>query len=274
MKAKTRALAMPLDLTIRLRVRHLSVCLLLALALSVPALAETHKSKNGGRHDADISARLTSDLNKQERFKSVQASVEDGVVTLQGTVPLYVNKLDAEKRVKKQEHVTGVRNLITVAGASVPDSELREKLATKLRYDRIGFGIMFNNLTLSVHNGRATVGGKVRDYADRDSALALVATTPGVKDLIDDVEVASVSGFDDDLRIRTAQAIYGHASMRKYAIDPQAPIRIIVDRGKIELHGIVDSKLDKQIAAMQARSVGSAFEVNDYLLVKGEDAVR
>lgn len=145
MKAKTRALAMPLDLTIRLRVRHLSVCLLLALALSVPALAETHKSKNGGRHDADISARLTSDLNKQERFKSVQASVEDGVVTLQGTVPLYVNKLDAEKRVKKQEHVTGVRNLITVAGASVPDSELREKLATKLRYDRIGFGIMFNN---------------------------------------------------------------------------------------------------------------------------------
>jgi len=89
---------------------------------------------------------------------------------------LFVNELDAEQRVKKQERVAGVQNRITVAGTSVPDSEFREKLATKLRYDRIGFGIMFN--TLSVHNGQATVCGKVRENADRDFALALVASTP------------------------------------------------------------------------------------------------
>ncbi len=277
MKEQVRALAMPLDptaSTLRRRAWNAVVCTMLILAISAPLSAKTQDTKRGGRWDADIHASLTRDLAKKDKFKHIKASVDDGIVTLEGSVSLYIEKLDAEKRAHKQPRVAGVRNLINVAGTSVPDGELREKLATKLRYDRIGFGIMFNNLTLSVENGQAVVGGKVRDYSDRDSALAIIASTPGVRDLVDDIEVASTSGFDDDLRVRMAQAIYGHPSMTKYALDPQAPIRIVVDKGRVELHGMVDSKFDKQLAVSQARSIGGAFEVQDYLLVKDENVVR
>ena len=195
--------------------------------------------------------------------------MEDGIVTLSGNVELYIDKVNAEKRVRKIQNVDGVRNRIQVA-SSVHDEILREQLSNKLRYDRVGYGILFNNLTLSVDNGVATVGGKVRDYPDRDSAIAIVETTPGVKEVIDEIEVASSSIYDDRLRIALARAIYGSSALQRYALDPQAPIRIVVDGGNVELHGVVDSKLDKQLAYTQASSVPGVFSVKNNILIASE----
>src|SRR5438270_74406 len=84
------------------------------------------------------------------------------------------------------KHVAGVRNLIEVSGAQVSDDELRQKLARKLAYDRVGYADnVFSALTLDVKNGVASVGGEVYQDLDRTSALDLVARTPGVKDVVD-----------------------------------------------------------------------------------------
>ena len=91
----------------------------------------------------------------------------------------------------------GVRNHIVIAGEQLSDAELFENLANKLRYDRVGYGIVFNNLNVSVENGAVTVGGKVRDYPDRSSAIAIVETTPGVKDVVDEIDVTPASPLDD-----------------------------------------------------------------------------
>jgi osmotically-inducible protein OsmY len=189
-------------------------------------------------------------------------------IKIAGIVVQHVN-LDAEKRVRKIQNADGVRNRIEVA-SSVHDEILRDQLSDKLRYDRIGYGIVFNNLTLSVENGVATVAGKVRDYPDRDSAIAIVETTPGVKDVIDEIEVAPTSINDDRLRIALARSIYGNSALEKYAIDPQAPIRIVVENGNVELHGVVTSKLDKQAAYMQASSVPGVFSVKNNIMVASE----
>ena len=145
-----------------------------------------------------------------------------------------------------------------------------DQLSNKLRYDRVGYGIVFNNLTLSVENGVATVAGKVRDYPDRDSAIAIVETTPGVKDVIDEIEVAPTSINDDRLRIALARSIYGNSALQKYAIDPQAPIRIVVENGNVELHGVVTNKLDKQVAYTQASSVPGVFSVKNNIMIASE----
>jgi osmotically-inducible protein OsmY len=57
--------------------------------------------------------------------------------------------------------------------------------------------------------------------------------------------------------------------LSKYALDPQKPIRIIVDNGHVTLYGVVDSQMDKQIAETQARSVPNVFSVDDKLVVAG-----
>ena len=238
--------------------------LLLALALPVSA-----QQKSEGRYDQQIKAKASEELGKRDKFKEVTATVEDGIVTLSGNVELFIDKVNAEKRVRKIQNVDGVRNRVQVA-SSVHDEILRDQLSSRLRYDRIGYGIVFNNLTLSVENGAATVAGKVRDYPDRDSAIAIVETTPGVKDVIDEIEVAPTSINDDRLRIALARSIYGNSALQKYAVDPQAPIRIVVENGNVELHGVVTNQLDKQVAYTQASSVPGVFSVKNNILIASE----
>ena len=40
-------------------------------------------------------------LEQKKQFNNVRSTVEDGIVTLTGTVDLYQQKLDAAKRVRK-----------------------------------------------------------------------------------------------------------------------------------------------------------------------------
>ena len=261
--------------------RILSQLYLLALLASlflVPARAQQPDTQqpstrptapSAGRYDQQIQEQVTKLLNSKDKWKGISATTEDSVVSLQGSVKLYIDKADVARKVDRIEHVEGVRNQVQVEG-SVPDAELQSKLADKLRYDRIGFGIMFNSLGLKVENGVVTVSGDVHDYPSRDSAIAVVETTPGVKDVIDEINVLPTSGFDDDLRIRIARAIYGDPTLRKYAIDPQKPIRIIVDNGHVTLEGVVISQLDKQLAGVRANSVPNVFSVTNNLMVPGK----
>jgi osmotically-inducible protein OsmY len=241
--------------------------LLLSLVLVGPALAKT--TSNGG-NDQQIQKDMQKWLKDHgSKFGDVQASASDGVITLTGQVPLLIDKLDADKHAHDIDHVQGVRNEIQVKGG-VSDQQLQSELANKLRYDRIGYGIVFNSLTLGVHDGIVTVGGSVYDYPSRDSALAIVETTPGVRGVLDNIQVQPTSNFDDQLRIRLARAIYGNPAMTKYAMNPVAPIRIVVNNGHVTLSGVVDSQMDKQIAETQAKSVPGVFSVKDDLVVAGK----
>jgi hyperosmotically inducible protein len=241
--------------------------LALALVLSGPFVGQASAKAKTRVSDQQIQQLANQELQKKEKFNRVSAAADDGIVTLSGKVDLLVDKDNAEKRVRKIKSVDGVRNHIQVAGLQVSDTELREALSNKLRYDRVGYGIVFNSLTVAVDHGTVTVGGSVRDYPDRDSAIAIAETTPGVKDVIDEIDVAPASPFDDALRIRLARAIYGQPSLQMYAIDPQAPIRIVVKGGHVELAGIVLSEADRQIAFARASSVPGVFSVENNLMV-------
>jgi osmotically-inducible protein OsmY len=122
---------------------------------------------------------------------------------------------------------------------------------------------------LEVKDGVATVGGVVHDPTDKASALAEVTGTPGVKGVVDQIKVAPTSFYDDRLRLQIARAIYRRLPP-EYALDPQAPIRIVVVNGNVDLYGVVDSKIDRQLAEFQARSVPGVFSVNDHLVLPSE----
>lgn len=234
----------------------------LFVLLSMTAMAAT------GRYDEQIQQAVSQKIHDAKRLQNVNPSVEDGIVTLTGAVGLYQDKLDAASKVKKIKDVTGVRNDVTVAGQTVPDAQLEKKLAKQLAYDRVGYSDnAFNYVALSVKDGVVTLSGDAMWDPPKDSALAIVARTPGVKDVVDDVKVLPVSGFDDSIRTRTARAIYRDAVLGKYAADPVDPIRIVVDNGDVTLYGTVQSTMDKTIAGMRANSVSGAFSVDNKLVV-------
>jgi len=224
-----------------------------------------------GQNQRDSLSAAKSKLNKSQ-FKDVQVSVDaNGIATLTGTVALYEYKADAEKKVSRAKGIVAVRNEIEVAGPAIPDQELQGKLVDKLQYDRVGYGTTaFNAISVNVQNGVVTLGGHAYDYVDRDSALALVSTYPGVKDVINDIEVDPTSIVDDQIRLRVAHAVYGYPSLNKYAINPAKPIRISVQNGNVELYGTVDSQADKETAYIRANGVPGVFSVKNYLEVAGQ----
>jgi len=251
-------------MTGKLNLKRLAGALLAIGLLSAMLMAETGAAS---RYDVQLQNTVTQKLASKSQYNSVKASVEDGIVTLTGTVDLYQRKLDAGKLARKSPNAQGVRNLITVAGPNVPDAQLEQKLAKKLTYVREGYDSAFDFFAIGVKDGVVTIEGQDRTGIGREEALAEIATMPGVKDVIDNVSTAPVSPFDDGVRLRALRAIYGDSVLSKYAMDPAQPIRIVVTNGHLVLYGSVDSTMDKNIAGIRAGGVFGAFSVENKLQV-------
>jgi hyperosmotically inducible protein len=240
----------------------LSLTVLVGL-LAVPA--QVARAQEGP--DAEVHKALDN-----KKFANVSASVHDGNVILTGKVERYADKEEADRRVHHVHGVKGVDNEIEVAGGEISDDALRDKLAKALSYDRVGYGTTaFNNIKIGVKDGVVTLAGTVYGPPDKDSAIGLVENTPGVRDVIDNLEVAPVSPMDDQLRLRLARVIYGDPSLNKYALDPAKPIRITVVNGNVTLSGVVDSKMDHDIAGIKANSVPGVFKVVNDLQIAGPE---
>jgi len=247
----------------------------LAALLTLAPIAQASTTP-AGRYDSQIQASVTQKLDNKSDFKSVRSTVEDGIITLTGTVDSYKLKLDAEKQARKSDkQVKGVRNLIEVAGPSVSDAELQKKLTSKISHDRIGYNdVAFNAVSVDVKDGVVTLGGFAADYPAYNDAVGIAQNQKGVKDVVNNIRVLPTSGFDDNLRVRLYRAIYFDNVLSKYAMDPVHPIRIVVSNGNVALYGQVDSTMDRNIAGMRARQVFGGFSVENNLTLPNQVEAR
>src|SRR4029077_18534615 len=152
------------------------------VALGVLGATLAAQTTTAARYNQAIQVKVTQKLAEKKEFRNVQLSVEDGIVTLTGSVDLYQQKLDAAKKVRKMDKVQGVRNLIAVS-TNAPDAQLAAKLDRKLYYDRVGYDNTFNFVSVEVKDGVATLTGETRTDVGRDSALYIASTMPGIKDV-------------------------------------------------------------------------------------------
>ena len=248
------------------------VALATLLAFGPAASAST---ATAGENDAKIQAKVVQKLQDKSEFKNVHSTVENGVVTLTGTVDTFKHKLDAQKQARKSDkQVQDVRDLIQVAAPSVSDAELQKNLSRKLAYDRVGYNDnAFNVVTLGVKDGVVTLGGEVADYPAYSDALSIVQNAKGVTNVVNNLKVAPASTYDDGLRFRLFRAIYGDSVLSKYGMDPAKPIRILVNNGHVALYGKVDSQMDANIAGIRAKGVFGGFTVENHLTTGNSDVV-
>jgi hyperosmotically inducible periplasmic protein len=176
-------------------IRFAPLAALLAFALfGLPHLSFAAASGTGAQapEGNPASSAAASRLNKKQ-FRDVKVSVDNGVATLTGTVDLYDFKADAEKRVRKAPGIQQVLNKIEVAGPTVPDdvlgANLAKKLSNNLTYSSPGGSIGSNSFSVHVSKGAVILRGHARSQADKDSAISLVSTYPGVKDVVSEIEV-------------------------------------------------------------------------------------
>jgi osmotically-inducible protein OsmY len=233
--------------------------LFVAAALALPAVF--------AQNDSETQAAVQKALNGS-RFKGIQASVQGGVVTLTGTVDVVAAKINADQKAHHVKGVTAVRNDIQVSGAEIPDQQLQEKLMKAITYDMVGYGTTpFDAISVQVHNGVVTLGGHAYGPVDASDAVAVVANTKGVKDIVDDIQVDPVSFNDDRIRKAVFRAVYSYPLLNQFLIDPAKPIRIQVENGHVTLYGTVDTQAQKNAAGIQANTVPGVFSVTNDLVV-------
>jgi hyperosmotically inducible protein len=97
----------------------------------------------------------------------------------------------------------------------------------------------------------------------KDDIGRQVAKIDGVREVQNQIDVLSVSPFDEQLRYRIARAIYGNPSFWNYAAMANPPIHIIVDRGRVTLTGVVNSNVERMLARSLATGFGEFEVVND-----------
>lgn len=222
-----------------------------------------------GASDAALT-HAVKDRLKGKDFKDVTVMVQEGTVTLSGQVNLFAYKSQAVKKAKKARGIKDVRDNIAVGGPTIPDNVLQRNLLKRIEMDRVGYGEVFDAISVAVRNGVVLLGGHAIGPVTQQSAVSLAEYTPGVKEVINQIGIDPVSQFDDQIRVATFRAIYGYPPLQQYAIVPWKPIRISVQNGRVTLYGVVDSAMDKQLAYMRALQVPNVFQVTNDLVVSNE----
>jgi len=205
-----------------------------------------------------------------KNYKNITARVSQGVVTLSGQVDLYGYKAEAMKKARKARGVKDVRDNIAVGGLTLPDAVLGQKLNDRIQVDRIGFGQAFDAISVQVQNGIVTLGGHAKGPVTEQSAVGLADYMPGVKGVINKIQIDPVNPMDDGVRLAAFAAIYGYAPLQEYAIVPSRPIRISVQNQNITLYGMVNNQMDKELVYMRAMQLPNVFHVTNDLLVENQ----
>jgi hyperosmotically inducible protein len=126
---------------------------------------------------------------------------------------------------------------------------------------------VFDNLSYRVDGNCVTLVGQVTRPTLKTDAERVVKSIDGVDKVDNQIEVLPLSFHDERLRRSLYRAIYGYASMNRYALPVIKPIRIIVKNGNVTLEGVVDNQADKSIAYIRANGVHGVFSVTNNLRV-------
>lgn len=229
--------------------------LLLASAMAVPAAL--------GQDNGQLQNAVQRQL-KGSQFKNVQVSTQGNDVTLTGTVNSYEYKLQAEKKAHKVHGVAAINDQIQVGGPEIPDAKLQEKLINSVTNGLVGYvPVQFQTIMIGVHNGVVYVGGHAAGPIAANDAMSIIDSTPGVKDVVNQLKVDPVSPMDMELRVAVYRAVYSSPFLTNYAINPAKPVRIQVENGHVILYGVVDSEAAKNAVTIKANSVPGVFSVQN-----------
>lgn len=147
-----------------------AACILCAASAAQP-------QARGGRYDDEIRKAVGRLLASKSECRNVNAVVDDGVVTLTGSVELDSERLTVVARVRRLPHVEEVENQILLAPPAPLDNVLYARVNHRLH------DAGYSQVSVHVHEGAVILQGSVRTERDRHSVVQLAWNTKGVKEV-------------------------------------------------------------------------------------------
>jgi osmotically-inducible protein OsmY len=143
--------------------------------------------------DADIAERALTVLNWDVEVpdEHLQVKVENGVVTLTGTVTHQFQKQAAVRDIRQLGGVTDIVDLIKVRPAgdqAVDEATVRDKIGNALRRNA---ELEASHISVAVMGSKVTLRGKVKTWWERSIAESAARSAPGVAEVDDQLTIGS-----------------------------------------------------------------------------------
>jgi osmotically-inducible protein OsmY len=151
-------------------------------------LAESHK-----RTDADIAASAITQINWFTTVPqgTIQVSVRDGWITIDGVVDWWYQKDAAEDVVQYMIGVKGVKNQLTIKPRVAPDdvqASIKAAFARNAELDA-------TKIHIETDGNIVTLTGKARNHVERDEAERVAWAAPGVIEVDNQIKLEWHWGF-------------------------------------------------------------------------------
>ena len=155
------------------------------------ALAQRHIPQADEQTRNQVEHKLSKmDVNHE----NVQVAVQNGIVTLKGTLPSAWARQHAVDEALEVDDVQSVVSELTVA-AGESDSAVAADVAEKvLRYV---YYTIYDDVNVQVQDGIVTLTGRVTMPFKANEMAALGSRVRGVKEVNNQIQALPVSGFDD-----------------------------------------------------------------------------
>ncbi|MFI4950599.1 MAG: BON domain-containing protein [Caulobacterales bacterium] len=190
----------------------------------------------------------------------VAATVDAGIVTLDGHVPNYVQKRMAETVVKRIKGVRGFVDRIEVrpfGSDAASDESIATRAANVLDWD---VTVPKRSVQVQVSEGRVTLTGHVDWQFQRDAADRAVRRLSGIRAVFNQIEVKPhVQAADIKRRIE--------AALERQADLAASKIRVTVSEDKVRLDGEVRAWAERDIAERAAWAAPGVRAVDDHVSI-------
>lgn len=190
----------------------------------------------------------------------VGAIVQDGIVTLTGSVDTYAKKRIAEHATKSVKGVRAVIEKIEVNFSSIgnlTDTEIAKDVLRALKSCR---DVPENQIQVQVEHGWVTLEGTVKLNVHKQAAQLCLEHIMGVRAV--DNKIIIRSGAEDEIEKLGIQ----NAMIRNWTID-ENQVKVDVFKNTVTLTGMVNSLFQKDEAERMAWKAPGVWNVHNELLV-------
>jgi len=215
------------------------------------------------KRDTEVQKQVMQELTWDTRVEPAYVGVEvhDGIVTLNGMVASYAEKLAAQEAAHRVSGVLDVANdiLVEVPGSHVrTDADVAEAVRHALTWSVV---VPSDLIRSTVSNGSVTLEGHVFTWQQRLDAESTVRYLTGVRGVINKIVVRS-----SDAEARTVRLAIETALERR-AEREASRIQVDVEDGTVTVTGWVRTWLEKQSIIGAAGHAPGITNVIDHLQV-------
>lgn len=214
------------------------------------------------RSDSEIKKDVEDELKWDPDIDAtdVAVSVKDGVVTLTGFIPSYLQKLEAEKDAKRVAGVVGVANDIEVRLPYInerPDPEIAREAVAAIQRE---LPYSSQHIKVIVKDGWLTLEGNLEWNYQRERAEKAVRGLRGIKGVSNQINLKPRVA-PTEIKRKIEEAL-----RRSAEIDAQN-ITVEADGGEVTLRGTVRSWAERQEAERAAWAAPGVTRVVNRVVV-------